>query len=97
MRLLRTGATQGTPYRYTIKKVTPLDSGFYSCVAGNILGETVSSAYLEINGTTSYNPNIQLLIAAFWAAFHNHNRMRHLLLLIHVVVLNHLKGGQAKM
>ena len=25
------------------------DSGFYSCVAGNILGESVSTAYLEIN------------------------------------------------
>ena len=29
------------------------DSGFYSCVAGNILGESVSSAYLEINTSTS--------------------------------------------
>ena len=29
------------------------DSGFYSCVAGNILGESVSSAYLEINASTS--------------------------------------------
>ena len=25
------------------------DSGFYSCVAGNILGESTSTAYLEIN------------------------------------------------
>ena len=29
------------------------DSGFYSCVAGNILGESVSSAYLDINTSTS--------------------------------------------
>jgi hypothetical protein len=26
---------------------SPLDEGFYTCVAGNILGETVSSAYLQ--------------------------------------------------
>ena len=25
------------------------DSGFYSCVAGNILGESTSTAYLEIS------------------------------------------------
>ena len=30
-------------------KVTPGDSGFYSCVAGNILGESVSTAHLAIN------------------------------------------------
>ena len=30
-------------------QVSPPDSGFYSCVAGNILGESVSSAYLEIS------------------------------------------------
>jgi len=51
VRLLRTGATQGTPYRYRVENVTPEDAGFYSCVAGNILGETVSSAYLEVNRT----------------------------------------------
>ena len=30
-------------------QVDVTDSGFYSCVAGNILGESVSTAYLEIN------------------------------------------------
>ena len=29
--------------------MSPPDSGFYSCVAGNILGESTSSAYLEIS------------------------------------------------
>ena len=30
-------------------QVSPADSGFYSCVAGNILGESVSSAHLAIS------------------------------------------------
>jgi len=51
MRLLRTGATQGNPFGYTVRRVNPNDAGFYSCVVGNILGETVSSAYLEINSS----------------------------------------------
>ena len=93
MRLLRTGATQGTPYRYTIRRVTSQDSGFYSCVAGNILGETVSSAYLEINGTPSLNPCRQLLMAALLtslASLYSISHQRHLLLFIHVMVLNHI-------
>lgn len=49
VRLLRTGATQGTPYRYTVRGVNSDDEGFYLCLAGNILGETVSSAYLQVN------------------------------------------------
>ena len=38
------------------------DSGFYSCVAGNILGESVSTAYLEINRTSSLAPRPWLLL-----------------------------------
>ena len=77
VRLLRTGASAGTPYSYYINKVntaalitcqiknpssfltsrndldlfqvSPADSGFYSCVAGNILGESVSTAHLAIS------------------------------------------------
>ena len=30
-------------------QVSPADSGFYSCVAGNILGESVSTAHLAIS------------------------------------------------
>merc|ERR1719341_2257709 len=48
MRPLITG---GNPYGYTVRRVNPNDAGFYSCVVGNILGETVSSAYLEINSS----------------------------------------------
>lgn len=50
MRLLRTASDTGDPYSFRIHRVDGLDEGFYTCVAGNILGETLSSAYLEING-----------------------------------------------
>eukprot|EP00090_Calanus_glacialis_P022863 TRINITY_DN35200_c0_g1_i1.p1 TRINITY_DN35200_c0_g1~~TRINITY_DN35200_c0_g1_i1.p1 ORF type:complete len:139 (+),score=4.03 TRINITY_DN35200_c0_g1_i1:19-435(+) len=76
VRLLRTGATQGTPYRYTIRKVTPQDAGFYSCIAGNILGETVSSAYLEISGADT--------------AFSQSCLKYFLLMYVHVFVMNHV-------
>merc|ERR1719431_614391 len=41
LELLRTGASQGTPYQYSIQHVVEDDTGVYSCVAGNIMGETV--------------------------------------------------------
>merc|ERR1719411_529025 len=52
-RLLRTGATTGNPYSYVIKDVSLESEGFYSCVAGNTLGETIMTAYLEIAGAAS--------------------------------------------
>merc|ERR1711976_348084 len=61
VRLLRTGASAGTPYMYHINKVSEVDSGFYSCVAGNILGESVSSAYLEINKSSALQPETLML------------------------------------
>ena len=75
MRLLRTGATKGTPYHYKVKNVTPKDSGYYSCVAGNILGETVLSAFLEVNGAQSTYVNIHVIILLFF---------------IHVMVMNNI-------
>ena len=75
VRLLRTGATKGTPYHYKVKNVTPQDSGFYSCVAGNVLGETVASAFLEVNAAQTAYVNTRLI---------------SLLLFIHVVVMNHI-------
>ena len=46
------------------------DSGFYSCVAGNILGESVSSAYLEINRTSSLVPWPWLVVTALSLLLH---------------------------
>jgi len=68
VRLLRTGATAGTPYSYTIYRVNKADSGFYSCVAGNILGESVSTAYLEISTV----PKIELQTLLLPLVFMSH-------------------------
>jgi hypothetical protein len=51
MHLLRKGTDPGNPYSFTINGVYPEDTGLYSCVAGNILGETVETAYLLISGS----------------------------------------------
>jgi len=64
VKLLRTGATQGTPYSYSIRRVGPQDRGLYSCVAGNILGETVSTAFLDISrGERAVLGELPLLLA----------------------------------
>ena len=47
--LLRRGTDPGDPYSYTISDVDTDDTGLYSCLAGNILGETVHTAYLLVN------------------------------------------------
>ena len=44
-----------------VLQVTPGDSGFYSCVAGNILGESVSTAHLAISPAPRPRPLAQLL------------------------------------
>ena len=92
VRLLRTGASAGTPYSYYINKVnsaapitcqiknpcsflgsrndldlfqvSPADSGFYSCVAGNILGESVSTAHLAISPAPGLRVTGALVLAS---------------------------------
>lgn len=94
MRLLRTGATQGNPYGYTVRRVESGDAGFYSCVAGNILGETVSSAYLAINGSpppAGPPPLLAiLLIGLALPRAHISYRYLFLLLVAHAVSLEHI-------
>ena len=51
--LLRRGTDPGDPYRYRIESVGPEDSGLYTCLAGNILGETKHSAYLTVSSGPS--------------------------------------------
>ena len=51
--LLRKGTDPGDPYSYLIQSVDTDDTGLYSCVAGNILGETIHTAYLEVNPANS--------------------------------------------
>ena len=48
--LLRAGTDPGDPYSYTLTGVDQFDGGFYSCTAGNILGESVETAFLQISG-----------------------------------------------
>ena len=47
--LLRRGTDPGDPYSYTIYNVDTEDTGLYSCVAGNILGESIQVAFLQVN------------------------------------------------
>ena len=47
-------------------QVTPGDSGFYSCVAGNILGESVSTAHLAISPAPRPRPLALLLASLLW-------------------------------
>jgi len=63
VRLLRTASSAGSPYNYYIHRVDKSDSGFYSCVAGNIIGESTSTAHLEINSNNKIQPKILLLAA----------------------------------
>ncbi|XP_023325604.1 fibroblast growth factor receptor isoform X2 [Eurytemora carolleeae] len=62
MRLLRTARTHGNPYQFRIVDVSDMDEGFYTCIAGNIMGETVSSAYLEVSFAPNLNQSNLLLL-----------------------------------
>lgn len=93
MRLLRTGATQGNPYSYSVRRVRPNDAGFYSCVAGNILGETISSAYLEINSSPPSQASpiaAYLLLGLALTQTHIANRYLLLLLVAHAITMEHI-------
>ena len=45
----QTASSSGDPHTHNIKKVAATDEGLYTCVAGNVLGQAVASAYLEVN------------------------------------------------
>ena len=64
------------------------DSGFYSCVAGNILGESVSSAYLDINASTS-------TLSAWHSAWVGLMAMSLLLQYSHHIILTTTRARQA--
>ena len=46
---------------FRIPRVARADSGLYSCVAGNILGETVVTASLQLSGAPPLHPAAALL------------------------------------
>ena len=60
---MRRGTDPGNPYSYRIESVGPEDSGLYTCLAGNILGETKHSAYLSVSsGPSLTRPGPSLLL-----------------------------------
>jgi len=62
MRLLRTARTHGTPYQIRLRDVSEDDEGFYTCIAGNIMGETASSAYLQVSSCRRAAANLLLIV-----------------------------------
>lgn len=62
-KLLTTGSGfSGSPYTFIIQDVTYTDEGFYQCMAGNILGETVTQAYLHISRAPTLLSSPMLLL-----------------------------------
>lgn len=49
---IKTARTSGDPHVHTIRKVSPLHEGLYTCEAGNVMGKAMASAYLEVSGAT---------------------------------------------
>ena len=54
---------------FILQDISYPDEGFYSCVAGNTLGETVSSAYLEIAAATQNILNTRIAIFSVTVIF----------------------------
>ena len=47
--LLQKATDPGNPYFLKIEGVAKHHTGLYSCVAGNPLGETIETAFLQVN------------------------------------------------
>jgi len=52
--LIKTAGSSGDPHVHTIREVSPLHEGLYTCHAGNVMGKAMASAYLSVNGVNSY-------------------------------------------
>lgn len=48
--LIKTASSSGDPHVHTIREVSPLHEGLYTCQAGNVMGKAIASAYLSVNG-----------------------------------------------
>ena len=44
--LFQTASSSGDPHVHIIRDVKSTDSGLYTCIAGNVLGQATASAYL---------------------------------------------------
>ena len=64
-------STVDTCCSFRIPRVARADSGLYSCVAGNILGETVVTASLQLSSAPPLYPAAVLLtltlLSLLWA------------------------------
>merc|ERR1719370_1020607 len=59
--LVKTNSPPGDPYSLIVEDASTDASGFYTCTAGNILGETESTAYLEVSRAPETNLQGQML------------------------------------
>ncbi len=59
--LSQTASSSGDPHVHIIRDVKSTDSGLYTCVAGNVLGQAQASAYLEVNSARRAQETVLLL------------------------------------
>ena len=45
----QTASSSGDPHVHIIREVQAEDEGLYTCIAGNVLGHSTTSAYLQVN------------------------------------------------
>ena len=79
--LFQTASSSGDPHTHNIKMVKPTDEGLYTCVAGNVLGQAVASAYLEVNSASRLlhiqmhpflTATVTLLLSTVYAQINRH-------------------------
>ena len=79
LEIVKTGVNKGNPYNlvievstgclklyelYLMQNAVPEDGGRYSCVAGNVLGETMASAFLQVSHSQSSHSCLAVIISS---------------------------------
>ncbi len=73
--MLQTASSSGDPHVHIIREVKATDSGLYTCIAGNVLGQATASAYLEVNrAATSTSTQLwtTLMLTMLPALYHHY-------------------------
>lgn len=60
--LIKTPASPGVPNIYTIRRVSSLDQGMYTCVAKNVVGKAYVAAYLQVASSSQLFLDLRLLL-----------------------------------
>jgi len=60
--LIKTPASPGVPNIYTIRRVSSLDQGMYTCVAKNVVGKAYVAAYLQVASSSHLFLDLRLLL-----------------------------------